>query len=190
MSDENTQTPIESENVETSPTSDVGPEPVIQTSDVGNVDDMAVSPKSDFGQEPIIETETESPTPTEPVIVEKKEDTITITEIMEEPKPASAPSFGEAKEVSKAAFDTKFPAPFRQGDLWQKFLEKLGIRKRKKLDKILDVLNKKNKITNDEVEKLLHISDATATRYLDQLEKEGKIRQVGKTGKYTYYEKN
>jgi DNA-binding IclR family transcriptional regulator len=36
---------------------------------------------------------------------------------------------------------------------------------------------------------LLHVSDATATRYLETLEKEGKIKQVGKSGKYTHYEK-
>ena len=51
------------------------------------------------------------------------------------------------------------------------------------------VLNTKNKITNDEVEKLLHVSDATATRYLSALEKEGKIKQVGKTGKAVVYSK-
>ncbi|TSC63770.1 MAG: serine/threonine protein kinase [Parcubacteria group bacterium Gr01-1014_91] len=62
-------------------------------------------------------------------------------------------------------------------------------RKRKKRDKILQALNTKNKITNDEVEKLLHVSDATATRYLSALEKEGKIRQVGKTGTGVVYSK-
>ena len=36
----------------------------------------------------------------------------------------------------------------------------------------MQALNLKNKITNDEVEKLLHVSDATATRYLSALEKE------------------
>ncbi|MDO8593789.1 MAG: HTH domain-containing protein [bacterium] len=55
-------------------------------------------------------------------------------------------------------------------------------RKQKKLEKIMLLLNTKPKITNDEVEKLLHVSDATATRYLAQLEKEGKITQVGRTG--------
>jgi len=50
-------------------------------------------------------------------------------------------------------------------------------RKRKKRDKIMEALSKKNKITNDEVEKLLYISDATATRYLSVLVKEGKIKQ-------------
>ena len=62
-------------------------------------------------------------------------------------------------------------------------------RKRKKRDKIMAALTTKNKITNDEVEKLLHVSDATATRYLSALEKEGKIKQVGKTGKAVVYSK-
>ena len=44
-----------------------------------------------------------------------------------------------------------------------------------------------SKITNDEVEKFLHVSDATATRYLSQLEKEGKIKQSGKTGHSVFY---
>ena len=60
-------------------------------------------------------------------------------------------------------------------------------RKHKKLEKILEALTAKGKITNDEVEKLLHVSDATATRYLSALEKEGKIQQVGKTGKVVEY---
>ena len=48
---------------------------------------------------------------------------------------------------------------------------------------------KQASITNDEAEKLLHISDATATRYLEQLEKEGKIKQAGKTGSNVSYER-
>jgi len=62
-------------------------------------------------------------------------------------------------------------------------------KKRKKIDNILNLFIKNPKITNNEIEKLLHVSDATATRYLETLEKEGKIKQVGKTGKYTHYEK-
>jgi Fic family protein len=45
------------------------------------------------------------------------------------------------------------------------------------------------KITNNDIEKLLGVSDATATRYLDELEKEGLIKQVGITGNAVYYEK-
>ncbi len=63
----------------------------------------------------------------------------------------------------------------------------IQFRKRKKLDKIMALFLKQSKITNDEVEKFLHVSDATATRYLSILEKEGKIKQSGKTGKGVSY---
>lgn len=62
-------------------------------------------------------------------------------------------------------------------------------RKRKKLEKIMSLFVTKTKITNDEVEKYLHCSDATATRYLNILEKEGKIKQSGKTGQSVSYSK-
>jgi predicted HTH transcriptional regulator len=62
-------------------------------------------------------------------------------------------------------------------------------KKRKKLDKVMTLFAKQTKITNDEVEKFLHVSDATATRYLNILEKENRIKQSGKTGKYVFYSK-
>ncbi len=65
----------------------------------------------------------------------------------------------------------------------------IQFRKRKKLDKVMTLFLKKQKITNDEVEKFMHVSDATATRYLSQLEKENKIKQSGKTGKFVFYSK-
>ena len=74
-------------------------------------------------------------------------------------------------------------------ELLAKAREMIQGRKVKKLEKILQVLSAKGKITNDEVEKLLHISDATATRYLSILEKQGKIKQVGKTGTGVAYTK-
>lgn len=63
--------------------------------------------------------------------------------------------------------------------------------KQERKEKILLALrnSKGNKIANNDVEKLVGVSDTTAERYLDELEKEGKIRQVGKTGKFVYYEK-
>ena len=65
----------------------------------------------------------------------------------------------------------------------------IQFRKRKKLDKVMTLFLKKQKITNDEVEKFMHVSDATATRYLNTLEKENKIKQTGKTGKSVFYSK-
>ena len=63
----------------------------------------------------------------------------------------------------------------------------IQFRKRKKLDRIMALFLQQSKITNDEVEKFLHVSDATATRYLSILEKEGKIKQNGKTGRMVSY---
>ena len=47
----------------------------------------------------------------------------------------------------------------------------------------MNLLLKNPKITNNNVEKYLHVSDATATRYLSILEKEGKIKKNEKNGK-------
>lgn len=55
-------------------------------------------------------------------------------------------------------------------------------------EKILEYLKNNDKIVNNDVEKLFGVSDATAERYLDELEKEGKINQIGKTGHYVYYQ--
>lgn len=60
-------------------------------------------------------------------------------------------------------------------------------KKEENKNKILTVLQGKDKITNDEVQSLLGVSDATATRYLEELEKAGKIEQIGGFEKYTFY---
>ena len=65
-------------------------------------------------------------------------------------------------------------------------LEVLRFRKRAKLDKILAFAAKKKSIKNDDVEKLLKVSDATAQRYLNQLISEGKLRRVGHPKQPTY----
>jgi predicted HTH transcriptional regulator len=57
------------------------------------------------------------------------------------------------------------------------------------LQKILKLAQGKEKITNNDAEKLLSVSNATAERYLDELEKQGKLKQVGKTGQSVYYTK-
>ena len=119
-----------------------------------------------------------------------------------EPEPipattASAPSSSEPTASAPIA-----SAPITTGnsrDMFVKARAVIQVRKHEKLDKIMEALNIKDpttlklrragEITNDEVEKLLHVSDATATRYLSALEKEGKIKQVGKTGMGVVYTK-
>ena len=102
-----------------------------------------------------------------------------------EPEPPQAATSASATPASTSSPQ----ATHSSRDLLVKARATIQDRKRKKLDKIMEALNAKGKITNDEVEKLLHVSDATATRYLSALEKEGKIQQVGKTGKAVQYTK-
>ena len=52
-------------------------------------------------------------------------------------------------------------------------------RKDAKLQKILALAKEKEFITNDDVEKLLHVSNKTATRYLNAVVKEGKLQRMG-----------
>jgi len=58
---------------------------------------------------------------------------------------------------------------------------KIQFNKHKKLDKIIQFALTKEKITNDEVQKLLRISDKTAERYLKKLVSEGKLQKFGST---------
>ena len=109
------------------------------------------------------------------------------------PPPASAPEThrdsSPAPSPASAGRTDSTSSPQGGRDLLVKARATIQQRKQKKLEKILEFLNAKGKVTNDEVEKLLHVSDATATRYLSALEKEGKIKQVGKTGKAVVYKR-
>lgn len=57
-------------------------------------------------------------------------------------------------------------------------------------ERVLEFLKEKGKITNNDIESLLSVSDSTATTYLDELEKEGKIKQIGDEGRGVFYELN
>ena len=74
-------------------------------------------------------------------------------------------------------------------ELLAKGRAKVQEKKQKKLDKIMELLNTKDKVSNADVEKLFRVSDATSTRYLSALQKQGKIRKVGKTGRSVFYAK-
>ncbi len=73
-------------------------------------------------------------------------------------------------------------------------LENVGMSKRpdvqkkeERKQKILEFFEQKPEITNNDIEELLGVSDATATNYLDELQKEGKITQNGNTGRGVFY---
>jgi len=53
--------------------------------------------------------------------------------------------------------------------------------------KLLASITSRGRIANNDVQLLLNVSDATATNYLEELEKEGKIKQHGKIGRGVFY---
>jgi hypothetical protein len=118
-----------------------------------------------------------------------------ISEPVEAPKPQTAQMAGneplapEPEPIKHEPIPVILPNKNKVLELLNRAKLAIQFRKRKKLDKVMTLFLKKSKITNDEVEKFLHVSDATTTRYLSQLEKEGKIKQTGKTGHSVFYSK-
>ena len=53
--------------------------------------------------------------------------------------------------------------------------------------KALAMFDDKSELSNAEIRKALGVSSRTAVRYLDELEREGKIEQVGKIGHAVTY---
>jgi len=103
---------------------------------------------------------------------------IPVSEPLEEPETSQHEQAEPVREISKQSLARQLLITARNA---------IQFRKRKKLDRVMSLFLKHSKITNDEVEKFLHVSDATATRYLSQLEKENKIKQTGKTGHSVFY---
>lgn len=62
--------------------------------------------------------------------------------------------------------------------------------KQKYLNQILASFSFDDEITNDRVERMLGVSNTSAERYLDELEKAGKLRQVGRTGRSVTYRRS
>jgi len=60
-------------------------------------------------------------------------------------------------------------------------------KKQENKNKVLAFVRKNRKVKNGDVEKLLGVSDATAERYLNELEKEGEIEQHGTIGQSVFY---
>jgi predicted HTH transcriptional regulator len=69
-------------------------------------------------------------------------------------------------------------------------IERQAEDKEKNKAKILDAFISRGRMAQDSVMDILDVSEATATRYLDELEHEGYIRQLGgDTGRGVYYER-
>jgi len=59
--------------------------------------------------------------------------------------------------------------------------------KESRKQKIIQLIKQNKEIANNDVEEMLGVSDATATNYLQELEDEGKIEQIGDKGRFVRY---
>lgn len=57
-------------------------------------------------------------------------------------------------------------------------------------ERVLAYLKTREKITSDQVEKLLDVSDSTAQRYMQKMAGEGNVKKHGKTGRNVHYTLN
>lgn len=186
MAEETTQEPV----LETPPT----PEPVIETP--SNPEPIP---------EPVAEPQNIEPAPTAQPVEPLDPEPIPEPQPASEPvpEPASTPEPAQASEPAIEPEPQPAPQPepvsapepqiiapvsliSRARELLIKAREAIQFRKRKKLEKIMSLFLKKQSITNDDVQKLLYVSDATSTRYLKQLETEGRIRRQGVPGHASY----
>jgi len=69
----------------------------------------------------------------------------------------------------------------------QKGREAIARRIQKRKVRIMERAHAEGRVTNDEVEELLLVSNNTALKYLNELEEEGKLEQMGDTGRGVYY---
>jgi len=65
--------------------------------------------------------------------------------------------------------------------------QKMQEKKNQIKSKIMELVKSNGKINNSKVAKNLSVARTSAFRYLDELEKEGKLKQVGKTGTNVTY---
>jgi predicted HTH transcriptional regulator len=67
------------------------------------------------------------------------------------------------------------------------YISNRGAKRQESLDKILALFSIDKELTNTEIRNELKVYSRTAVRYMDELEKEGKVMQVGKIGYLVTY---
>ena len=143
--------------------------------------DMPVAPVEAPIETPAAPTPTPPPPP--PITEPTPEPTVPAEMTPAPVSPAPAPT-------SPAPTPPPAPAP-KAGNTIQRLLakakEKIQFRKQAKLEKIMVFAKAQGGVTNDQVQKLLRVSDATASRYLAQLTKSGRLRLVKAVGRGARY---
>lgn len=61
------------------------------------------------------------------------------------------------------------------------------VRKNANKEKVVTLLVEKGELSNSDIREALGVSERTAVRYMDELEREGKVEQVGNAGRGVIY---
>ncbi len=128
--------------------------------------------------------------PADPEVVSEPQSTDPVAPIdpvvVEEPAPIK-PIPAEPPKVSPPGSNSSPLPPVP--DFRTRIKEAKHRKREVKLERILAYVREKGKVTNDEVQKLLRVSDATATRYLHELVKRGLLQKGGATRAIYYFPK-
>jgi predicted HTH transcriptional regulator len=73
--------------------------------------------------------------------------------------------------------------------LKQAHVEDVEIKRQINSERIMSLFASDKELTNTEIRKALGVSSRTAVRYMDELEREGKVVQVGKIGNHVTYQR-
>lgn len=179
-----------------------------QKQDITQSQELPQSPEADTDEAPIPSADS-TPTNVPPEAPEAPRDAFTPVPVEDqngavnepESKEVEPPKEPEVTEESipepiQATRDEPAPAPqtpqapqtqsLAQQDqrgfiraLLTKAQAKIQLNKQKKLDKLIEFAQEKKIVANDDVQKLLRVSDATATRYLVKLVQQGRLVRLG-----------
>lgn len=149
----------------------------------------STDPAAATAETPVADPSPSAPSPASPV----ENASEPAPAVQNEPLDAVPPESVTAQTVGNEPLSSPAPAPaviVRQNNVKEYLamaLERISGKKAKRLTKIMAEVERRGTMTNDQVEKLLHVSDATATRYLSELVKQGRLEQTGRTGKWVSY---
>ena len=91
------------------------------------------------------------------------------------------------REVDRAASSSSGDDTDNEGDGLHSFNEDRESEQERRHEKIMEIVRKRGEIDNDMIENKFGVSHATATRDLDELEKEGKIKANAEAGRHVVY---
>lgn len=135
---------------------------------------------SDEAAQPAAEETPAPPAPAAPETPAPAEPQEATPEAAPEPLPELPPSRAESAGVASPGL------PAATVQLRERALAARQARGEERRESILALARHKKSITNNDVELHTHVSDATATRDLEQLVKDGRLKRVGKQGRPTY----